>query len=231
MSTVDRERPAVIPPLTAGERLDAETFHSRYEAMPPSTRAELIGGVVYMTSPLFWDHGGSGRIAAGWLLHYQRYTPGVRGEENASVLLGQGSEAQPDHTLRIRPDHGGLTRHEQGYIVGPPELVVEVASSSRRFDLGPKKDDYERAGVPEYLVLALDPDEVFWFVLRAGRFERLAAGADGVYRSGVFPGLWLDPAAIFGEDLPRLFAALDLGLASPEHAAFVGRLAEAGKKA
>ena len=231
MSTIDRERIAIIPPLLDGERLDARTFHERYEAMPTSTWAELIGGVVYMPSPLFWDHGGTGRSAAGWLLHYQRYTPGVRGEENASVLLGEGTEAQPDHTLRIRPDHGGRTRHEGGYIVGPPELVVEVSKSSRRFDFGPKKDDYERAGVAEYLVLALEPDEAFWFVLRDGAFERLAPGADGLYRSAVFPGLRLDPAAFFEEDLPRLFAALDLGLESPEHAAFIDRLARAGEKA
>ena len=28
--------------------------------MTPSTRAELIGGVVYMPSPLFFDHGTEG---------------------------------------------------------------------------------------------------------------------------------------------------------------------------
>jgi len=227
MSTVDRAKALLIPHLVAGERLDAATFHERYQAMPPATRAELIGGVVHMPSPLFWDHGGAGQLVGGWLVHYQRDTPGVRGEENASTVLGPGSEVEPDHTLRIRPDHGGRTRHEGGYVLGAPELVVEVARSSRRVDLGPKKDDYERAGVGEYIVVALDPDEVFWFVLRAGRYERFAPADDGLYRSEAFPGLWLDAPALLAENLPRLFDALDLGLASPEHAAFVDRLARA----
>ena len=41
----------------AGQILDQPTFHERYEAMPPSTRAELVGGVVQMPSPLRSDHG------------------------------------------------------------------------------------------------------------------------------------------------------------------------------
>ena len=75
----------------------------------------------------------------------------------------------------MRPLHsrslGGLSRVDaDGYLTGPPELVVEVARSSRKIDLGTKKKDYERAGVPEYVVVELDPDRVHWFVLRNGRY-------------------------------------------------------------
>ena len=52
MSTVDRPKARTLPPLVAGQQLDQPTFHERYEAMPPETRAELVGGVVYMPSPL-----------------------------------------------------------------------------------------------------------------------------------------------------------------------------------
>ena len=107
------------------------------------------------------------------------------------------------------------------------ELIVEVARSSRRIDLGPKKDQYERAGVREYLVVALDPDEIHWFVLRDGRFARQAVGDDGIYRSEVFPGLWLDASALFAEDLAGLVAVVDRGAATPEHADFAARLARA----
>ena len=48
-----------------------------------------------------------------------------------------------------------------------------------------------------------------------------------MYRSTVFPGLWLDPAALLAGDRRRLRAVVDLGCATPEHAAFVARLAEA----
>jgi hypothetical protein len=49
-----------------------------------------------------------------------------------------------------------------------------------------------------------------------------------MYRSQVFPGLWLDPHALFDDDSERLFATLDRGLATPEHAAFVADLAARG---
>src|SRR3954470_8810698 len=163
MSTIDRPQ---SPPLEAGQRLDRSTFHERYEAMPPNTRAELIGGVVYMPSPLGLNHGNLDSLITYWLGHYRHRTPGVPGPPNASVLLDDQGEPQPDVLLRILPECGGQSRNEGNYIGGAPELVIEVARSSRKIDLGPKFLDYQRAGVREYLVVALDPDAVFWFARR-----------------------------------------------------------------
>jgi Uma2 family endonuclease/mono/diheme cytochrome c family protein len=134
------------------------------------------------------------------------------------------SEPQPDACLRILPEHGGQAREENEYIVGPPELVVEVASSTEAIDLHAKRADYERAGVREYVVVALRQARVLWFVLRDGRFQDLAPAADGSLRSEVFPGLWLDPAALLRGDLPRVLEVLRQGLATPEHTALVARL-------
>ena len=183
-----------------------------------------------MPSPLMPDHGTESRGVVVWIGHYQVLTPGVRGEDNTSTRLDPGSEVQPDHNLRIRPECGGQSGPPASSSSVVPELIIEVARSSLRIDLGPKKDQYERAGVREYLVVALDPDEIHWFILRDGRFHRLAPGPGGIYRSEVFPGLWLDPAALFAEDLPRLVAAVDLGVATPEHAAFVARLDETRRR-
>ena len=229
MSTTESPRRAsALPPLVAGQRLDRATFHERYEAMPPETRAELIGGVVQMPSPLSFDHCFQSRIGSFWLGHYQRFTPGVTGGDNASVFLGEHSEVQPDALLLILPELGGATRFEGGYLAGPPELVIEISRSSRSIDLGIKRDEYERAGVAEYLVVALEPDEVHWFARRDRRLVERPPDGDGLHRSEVFPGLWLDPLALFARDLNALIVALDRGLATPEHAAFVDRLREAG---
>jgi Uma2 family endonuclease len=225
MSTVNRPGRRTLPPLVAGQRLDRATFHARYEAMPPGTWAELVGGIVYMPSPLRSEHAGTDDDVAYWLGHYRRFTPGVLGGGNATVFLGPGGEAQPDRHLRIPAERGGHSRLVDGFIVGPPELVVEVARSSLAYDLGAKRSDYEQAGVLEYIVVGLDPDQVHWFALRGARFEALAPGPDGLYRSEAFPGLWLDPAALFAGDLNTLIEKLELGLATPEHAAFVDRLA------
>jgi Uma2 family endonuclease len=230
MSTIERTqpKPKTLPPLVDGEHLDQSTFHERYEAMPPDTRAELVGGVVFMPSPMRWDHGKESRIVSGWLDRYERFTPGVEGGDGPTVKLDESGEPQPDHLLLITPELGGQCNvDEGGYLTGAPELIVEVARSSRKFDLNSKKDDYERAGVREYVVVELDPDRIHWFIRRGDHFEDLLPGPDGIHRSDVFPGLWLDAAAIFARDHDRRDEVLDQGLATPEHADFVAKLAAA----
>jgi Uma2 family endonuclease len=229
MSTIDRERSVTIPPLVDGQRLDRATFHERYEAMPPETRAELIDGVVVMSSPAGVGHGTFWVTVTGWLFHFFRGVPGLQAAADATVLLDDRAEPQPDLQLFIAPELGGQIRLEHGYVAGAPELVIEIAKSSKKTDLGPKLKDYERTGVVEYVVVALDPDAVHWFVRRGDRFESMPPGPDGVFRSQVFPGLWLDPGALFSADLNRLVATLDRGRATPAHAAFVASLAARAK--
>jgi Uma2 family endonuclease len=212
-----------LAPLENGDHLDQKTFHARYEAMPPDTRAELIGGIVFMPSPLKRPHGRLHVRLNGWLLDYEDATPGVQAFDNATTILNDENEPQPDSCLLIAT--GGQTRDEDEYIAGSPELLIEVASSSESIDLHRKKDEYEQADVKEYLVIALRQRRVYWFVRRGGRFEELAPGQDGILRSEVFPGLWLDPAALLQLDGRRLKEVLRQGLATPEHAAFVAKLA------
>jgi hypothetical protein len=229
MSTGERAKRKTFLPLEPGQRLDRPTFHERYEAMPPDTRAELVGGVVYMPSPSSNDHGEQNNDVGGWLFHYKRFTPGVRSPNDATVILDELAELQPDCQLRIPFELGGQTQlDESRYITGAPELIAEIARSSRSFDLKQKKADYERAGVVEYVVVELDPDRIHWFTRRGTRFVQMRPGPDGIYRSNVFPGLWLDPAALYSQDLDRLIQVLEQGLATPEHAAFVAKLAAAG---
>jgi Uma2 family endonuclease len=228
MSILGRAEPKLLPPLEAGQCLDQPAFHKRYEAMPPETRAELVGGVVYMPSPLSLDHGEEDNDVSGWLFTYKMSTPGVSGANNATVKLDGKGEPQPDCQLRILKELGGKTDvDDKGYVTGAPELVVEIARTSRSFDLNAKKADYERAGVQEYVVVELDPNRVHWFIRRSDRFEDLPPGPDGIHRSEVFPGLWLDADALFTADRRRLIRVLKRGLRTPEHAAFAAKLAEA----
>jgi Uma2 family endonuclease len=219
------------PLLVEGQRLDQRTFHALYEAMPPGTRAELINGVVYMPSPVGMPHGRAHLATSGWLNNYLEHTPGVDGLDNTSTALGLKSESQPDLMLRILPECGGRTRDEGGIVAGVPELLAEISHTTRYIDLGPKLEDYERVGVQEYVVRTMEPDAVYWFVLRDGRFMQLQPGPDEIYRSEVFPGLWLDPEALIRGDRRRLREVVELGCATPEHAEFVAKLAAARDKA
>jgi Uma2 family endonuclease len=162
-----------------------------------------------------------------WLAQYELGTPGVQVLGRTTIILSRKGEPEPDALMRIRPELGGQSGEKDGYIQGAPELVVEVAEATRYLDLGPKLNDYQRAGVQEYLLRAHGPDEVIWFMMRKRRFVEMPVGTDGWYRSVVFPGLWLDPKALLADDHAGMIAALDQGLGSPEHAAFVTRLAAA----
>ena len=194
--------------------------------MPPDFRAELIGGVVFVPSRrVTIHHGHAHACLAGWLGDYRVNTPGVESLISVTVLLGDDSEPQPDLCHLVDWDCGGQTRDVDGYLAGPPELILEVATSTAAIDLHAKRRDYERWGVQEYLVFVPLDQRLMWFVRRRGRFEAMLPGPDGIYRSRVFPGLWLDPEALFRSDGAALRATVDLGAASPEHQRFVRRLA------
>ena len=86
-----------------------------------------------------------------------------------------------------------------------------------------KPHTYRRNGVREDVVWRVWDGEIDWFVLRAGRYERLPL-VDGICKSEVFPVLWLDPAAVLRGDMARVLEVLQQGLARPEHAEFANRL-------
>ena len=92
------------------------------------------------------------------------------------------------HSSGSCPSTAAAPRPTVGSSAGVPELIAEVSHTSRYTDLGPKFDDYERVGVLEYVVRALDPDEVLWFVLREGRFVALPPDSQGIFRSEFSPG-------------------------------------------
>ena len=214
-----------LPLLEAGDHLPQATFHAYYKAMPAAFRAELIGGVVVVPSPLSWGHGVYHARVMTWLDTYTIATPGTQTGDNVTTILGDTSEPQPDAALIITPACGGQTSlSEDGYVTGPPELIVEVASSSAAMDLHAKRRDYEQAGVQEYVVVVLRQRAVRWFVLQAGAYHEMAPDAAGIFRSRVFPGLWLQAEALLQLNGVQVLDVLRQGLATPEHAAFVQRL-------
>src|SRR5262249_33252195 len=149
-------------------------FERRYEAMPHVKKAELIEGVVYMPSAVrYRPHGRPHFQLIGWLAAYEAATPGVEGGDNTSVRLDLDNEPQPDALLLVDPAHGGqAVISADHYIERAPELVAEVAASSASYDLHTKLNVYRRNGVREYIVWRVLEQQIDWFVLRAGSYER-----------------------------------------------------------
>jgi hypothetical protein len=218
-----------VPPLRHGDRLTREEFERRYAAMPHLNKAELINGVVYMPSPVrYLQHGQPHSHLNTWLGNYEAATPGVGSANNATARLDMGSEPQPDLMLLINPACGGQVRiSADDYIERGAELVAEISASSVALDLGERLRAYQQNQVREYVVWRVLDRQIDWFVLRDGQYQPLAPDTEGVFRSEVFPGLWLDAPALLRGDLAAVLASVQRGTATPEHAAFVERLAAA----
>ena len=213
------------PPLRKGDRMTSDEFIRRWEAMPDLSRAELIDGVVHRASPVTDIHADFHFRISSWLTLYVLSTPGCGARTEATWLISNDAVPQPDLALKILPEHGGQSRVEGKYAAGAPELIVEVGYSSSARDAGAKLRLYERSGVREYITVRPVKELLIWRELRDGKFRELApAPADGLLRSKVFPGLWLDTAALWNNDLPGLAAVVQRGVSSEEHARFVQAL-------
>jgi len=209
--------------LRDGERLDQQTFHELYKQTPPGFKAELIGGVVHVASPLKVPHGNHHALVVGWLWLYHVSTPGTRVRDNTTTILDDSNEPQPDAVLVIEPEFGGQsTVDAEDFAIGAPELVVEIADTTLKTDLNQKLPEYEQTGVREYVIVAIPQKAVHWFRLGKDGYEEQSAEM-GVFRSSVFPGLWLNADALMELDS----RTLQEGLATPEHAAFVAALQRA----
>ena len=215
-----------VQPLENGAHLSASEFLRRFEAMPEVKKAELIDGIVYMTSPVRIDqHGEPDGLLQTWLGTYAISTPGVKHAINSTARLSPDDVPQPDGLLRILPELGGQARLDpRGYLMGAPELTVEVAASSASLDVREKLACYRRARVREYLVWRTEDEAVDWWTLEEDEYRQLTADKDGTLRSKVFPGLWLDTRALIAADGIGLMARLQEGFRSAEHAAFVAAL-------
>lgn len=215
-----------IPPLENGDHLTRLEFERRYEAMPENVKAELIEGVVYISSPVrFKVHGKQHSQIHGVLFNYYAATDGVEIGDNVTLRVDADNEPQPDVAFFIEKEFGGKTWvDEDGYLQGSPELLVEVAASTKSYDLHTKKNLYRRIGVNEYIVWRVYDAEIDWFSLQNEEYITLEPNADGMIESLVFPGLRLNVQALLENDLARVLADLQKGLQSKKHKEFVKNL-------
>lgn len=223
MSAVTAPKPPHEPalPFADGDRLSAEEFMRRYEGTPDLKHVELLEGIVHMPiNPNL--HGSEQGALITWAGVYAAYTPQVKTSGPGTLKLDRLNVPEPDGMLWLKPECGGqVTYDEDLYLVGAPEMAIEIATSSKARDLGVKFTVYQRNGVKEYIVWRVKDGELDWYVSRHGKFVLLIPDANGLIRSEVFPGLWLDVAALLAGDRTRLIQVLDQGLHSEEHRRFV----------
>ncbi len=215
--------------LQNGDRMTRTEFLRRYRAMPNVSHAELIEGRVYLPSPVSADrHGEPHFDLITWLGMYRAMTPGVVGGDNSTLELDFDNAPQPDGYLRLTEQAGGQSRLVNGYVQGAPELIIEIAASTVSYDLHEKMNAYRRNGAKEYVVWRTNDSAIDWFILVDGRFDPHPMSDDGIYRSLVFPGLWLDTVAVLRGDMAQVLQILQQGLDDASHQEFVMTLSPSG---
>jgi Uma2 family endonuclease len=183
-------------------------FHRRY-LLRPDLKAELVEGVVYVASPVRYEqHDKQAAFVRGWLFAYAAKHPAVELGNDATLILDNDNEVQPDAFLFLRDDPASPKPNEAGFLVGAPQLVVEVAGSSMSRDVGDKLRSYRRNGVREYIIWRVEDGAIDWFRLIDGEYEAIPAGPDGVVESTTLPGLRLDARALLTLDAAAVLAAL-----------------------
>ena len=146
---------------------------------------------------------------------YAANRPNVEASDNATVRLDLDNEPQPDLVLfKVGTPDAQASISADDYIEGAPEFVVEIASSSAAYDLNQKKAAYRRNGIREYLAWVVGENRVVWWKLTNGEYEEMSADADGILKSEVFPGLWLDAASLLKGDAKSVLECLNTGLAA-----------------
>jgi Uma2 family endonuclease len=102
---------------------------------------------------------------------------------------------------------------------------VEICQTSTEVDFGPKLELYRRAGVREYVTVEVFRRRMLWRVLENQKYVYQNIPDGRIFRSSVFPGLWLDAIGFWADDGPKMELALKAGIAAEDHARFAASLA------
>ncbi len=177
-----------VPVLLRDRMTEEEFFHLCHE----DTKADLIDGVMIVESPASYTHERLFRFLLHvldlYVIHHNLgQVPGSR----TAVRLEEGHIYEPD-LLFVRRERERIIGEKQ--VNGAPDLVVEILSASTyHYDVGVKREGYERQGVGELWLLDPYGQEGAQMLARdeaTGRF-RTVSFTGGVYHSTVIPGLWL----------------------------------------
>lgn len=185
------------------ETLSFDEFLAAYDGL----RAEWVGGSAHPMPPVTPRHQRLVIFLTALLQHL--------GEEqeagtvlSAPVLMRMGESAREPDVMFISRDHED--RVTATCVDGPADLIIEVLSpESRARDRGEKFYEYEESGVREYWLV--DPVRESLELFRrsaSGRYETVTPDGAGRFHSKVLDGLWIDPAWLWEERLPKLNAIL-----------------------
>ena len=147
------ESPVGAQATIAGDRtklrLTVDDFDvlDRAGAFDGSGRVELIGGEIYVASPLYKPHAAAHlELAAEFRDAVRRSGLPVQAFAPVSTRLDQYNAPEPDIVVAAISREPYVSRESA-------LLALEISSTSLAFDLGEKATLYAKGGVPEYWIV------------------------------------------------------------------------------
>jgi Uma2 family endonuclease len=178
------------------------TFEDFCFLVKEDQKADLIDGVIYMSSPDNTDANSIfmwlGRLIG--LFAEERELGEVYGSRVA-FRLEEYQSPEPDIAF-VRTDRLHIV--QRGFVEGPPDLAIEIVSpDSIERDYVRKREQYRQAGVPEYWIVdELQQRMVMLRRSRSGAYREIKP-RKGVLHSQALPGFWLRPEWLWQEPRPK----------------------------
>jgi Uma2 family endonuclease len=155
------------------------TIMEVYKILPEGTLAELINGNIYMSpAPLSKHQLISMNLSIEMGQYIRKNKIGHLFAAPYDVYLDENENVvQPDILVILKKNSSII----QGHIHGVPDLVIEIMSTgSRKYDLGEKKDLYERFGVSEYWIIDPETQDALGYELKNGAYQKV-----GIYKGKI----------------------------------------------
>ena len=191
MSTITQPPPVHFD---AVRRFTVEEYYRLVEAgiLEEDARVELLDGQIIPMAPIGPEH--------HWILD----------QLNAAFVEQRAGRFNvgPGRSLPIRPHdvpepdlvlYRLGTRRRQHLAAADVLLVIEIADSTLTHDLGYKVDLYQRAKIPEYLVVDVRHQCLRIFTLIGDRYET-AIVREGKVSPQALPGVEIDVSFLFVSD-------------------------------
>jgi Uma2 family endonuclease len=184
------------------------TFDDFCSLVRDGQKADLIEGAIHMASP---DNTDANRLF-GWLYGLIFAFAQIRqlGEVFGSRVAYRLSAYESPE-----PDIGfvcAARRHliRRGYVMGPPDFAVEIASpESEERDYYKKRLQYQKAKIPEYWIVDEMQRKVTALSLsRQGQYREIRPRG-GKLHSNVLSGFWLRTEWLWQEPLPWMTTVLE----------------------
>jgi Uma2 family endonuclease len=200
--------------VAAPERL--LTVEEFFREIPDGVKADLIDGVIYVSSP---DSAEDDTIS-DWirtLIKFYSCRALIGGSTHGSrvaFVMGQRRAPEPDVSYVSSQRQSIMTRTRG---TAGPDIAVEVVSKdSVDRDYRIKRQLYQEAGVLEYWIIDPLDRKTAFLRLRQGLYDEVPLRNGRIFVSEALPGFWLNTAWLFRDPLPDELECLDQILAAPE---------------